>query len=621
MTHFGIRLLTHEAHEKLDKEAARSAQAVQTYLTHLQGELDFLSRLDVMDDLLADDIDGRIASLLEVRAKGLGEGIGFGLYRADGTRLFAIPTHSPAPDHIEAIATKPLTLTPSHLFLVKPLQATFDSNIAIGWLVMTLPRRALLQALQTPPDHSAWLTSPEGETIGPAIDDPKAYLSTTRTLREPLQGWRLQDALPKKVAFATLHGIQKALVATFFVLVLAILVLAFAIDRITVYPLQRLNATMKRIVQRRRFDADMPPFHQDEIGELAQQFSTLMAYTRNAFDTLETQKRAHQSTLEALMHLMEAIAQESQISNSLEKARQSLQSVTHANRASLLTEAADCPGLWLPIATSHSDYGGICLENPTSRFVQTERFYAACSRLISLHIERLELLQTKSAFFAGFSHELRTPLGSILSIAQYLLTARRCDEKGQEGLARIEQAAHSLQRLIDDILLLAKADAKRLEPNLQSCDLVAIVTESLELLEPIAEAKGLTITSRLPHRYPTVTDPKLFHILLGNLLSNAIKYSDKGTITLTLQDGVLTIEDEGRGIAKEALGRVFDPFYREYRNQGNESGSGIGLAIAKTVAEALEIGLRIESEGEGRGTKATLLMPCESHTQSLSPSR
>ncbi|MFH0708853.1 MAG: HAMP domain-containing sensor histidine kinase [Pseudomonadota bacterium] len=234
-----------------------------------------------------------------------------------------------------------------------------------------------------------------------------------------------------------------------------------------------------------------------------------------------------------------------------------------------------------------------------------------------VNIKRLELLgktqaalQAKSSFLSAMSHELRTPLGSILSLTQYLITQPNTPNPVCETLEKIENSAHHLLGVINNILDLAKAESGKMEPHLALCNPVTIIENALDLISPLAEDKGLKIRTMFePYDGEFRSDPRLFSQVVINLLSNAIKFTDDGFIDVKLHYHenlfILEVKDSGRGIKKEALADLFDDFYQvRTKDQSSLEGSGLGLAISKRIALLLQGDLYLRSEGEGKGSIA-----------------
>ncbi len=235
------------------------------------------------------------------------------------------------------------------------------------------------------------------------------------------------------------------------------------------------------------------------------------------------------------------------------------------------------------------------------------------------NVQRLELLgktqaalQAKSAFLSAMSHELRTPLGSILSLTQYMISQPNTPDFVCETLDKIENSAHHLLGVINNILDLARIESGKMVPNIVHCVPASIIENALDLVEPLAEDKGLKIRTMFEIcDEEFLSDPRLLGQVVINLLSNAIKFTKKGFIDVKLHyhDGlfVLEIKDSGCGIHHESLENLFDDFYQvRTKDQHTLEGSGLGLAISKRIALLLHGDLYIRSEGEGKGTTALL---------------
>jgi PAS domain S-box-containing protein len=227
-----------------------------------------------------------------------------------------------------------------------------------------------------------------------------------------------------------------------------------------------------------------------------------------------------------------------------------------------------------------------------------------------------ELDELKGRFVATVSHELRTPLSVVLLQVSTLIKYydRLDDAQRREMVSEIQQQAHVLRELIEDILELSRFDAHRSMPQKQWFDLSGYCDELLQSLEPTLREKHLELSvhQRLVSSYIRA-DPQQIIRVLRNLLSNAIKYTaDGGHITLEMapaEDHVrLTVADTGIGIAPEEQPYVFDRFYRAERASRMASGTGLGLAITKEIVDLH--GGRIEIDSTpGEGSTFTIYLP------------
>lgn len=264
------------------------------------------------------------------------------------------------------------------------------------------------------------------------------------------------------------------------------------------------------------------------------------------------------------------------------------------------------------------DYTQTVVERSNDEIGVVARSFNALMYATRLSMERIEILgkreavlQTKSSFLSSMSHELRTPLGSILSLTQYLMTQPQTPEPMCETLGKIENSAHHLLGVINNVLDLAKAEAGKIISRPSECDLEKLIEDTVDLVYPLAEDKGLELIMDI--KIPTKvfkTDTRLFSQILINLLSNSIKYTPQGRIYINLHVNhdmsyTLTIKDTGCGIASDALEHLFDEFYQvESKITDTLRGSGLGLAISQKISRLLHGNILIESAGEGYGTTA-----------------
>ena len=212
-------------------------------------------------------------------------------------------------------------------------------------------------------------------------------------------------------------------------------------------------------------------------------------------------------------------------------------------------------------------------------------------------------------FSAAVAHEVRTPLAILRGEAEMALATPLSAEAAREQLASQIDEYDRLTRLINQILMLARAEAGELTIQKRSLDLSALATDVSEQVEPLAEAKGIALVRRIDAGARANADIGWMERLLLILLDNAIKFTPPGgtvaiRITRTDAGDVLAIEDTGVGIAPEALPRVFEPFYRGESGEGG----GLGLALAQWIADAHDARLTVSS-APGTGSVFTLRLP------------
>jgi two-component system, OmpR family, sensor kinase len=233
--------------------------------------------------------------------------------------------------------------------------------------------------------------------------------------------------------------------------------------------------------------------------------------------------------------------------------------------------------------------------------------------LVALDSARSETeaaLKRQREFVADASHELRTPLTSVL--ANLELLEEELTGEPREAAASALRSSQRMRRLVGDLLLLARADAGRIAPH-RPVDLSEVVTDAAAELEPVAGDHDITVAAPAGARVDGARDE--LHRLVLNLMENALRHTDPGTAveaTVERRNGevVLSVEDDGPGIAVDQREKIFERFYR---GAGDRSGSsGLGLSIVRAVAESHQGSVRLEEPLDGRGARFVVRLPLSS---------
>jgi PAS domain S-box-containing protein len=243
----------------------------------------------------------------------------------------------------------------------------------------------------------------------------------------------------------------------------------------------------------------------------------------------------------------------------------------------------------------------------------TERRRAEEEILRALEKER-ELNELKSRFVAMTSHEFRTPLATILSSAELLehYGARLPAGEKEELYLSIRAAVDRMTKMLDNVLIIGKAEAEMLEFKPAPSDLAAFCENLAEEMR-LAAGHGHTLDYSYEGGHGAVSvDEKLLRHVLANLISNAFKYSPQGglvdfRVRVGGSEAAFEVADRGIGIPPEDQPRLFETFHRA-RNVGNISGTGLGLAIVKKSLDLHGGSIRFESE-PGRGTCFRVTLP------------
>ncbi|MBD2343069.1 PAS domain S-box protein [Anabaena subtropica] len=224
-----------------------------------------------------------------------------------------------------------------------------------------------------------------------------------------------------------------------------------------------------------------------------------------------------------------------------------------------------------------------------------------------------ELSELKSRFVSMTSHEFRTPLSTILSSSELLEHYRHkwTEEKQLTHLHRIQVAVKRMTEMLDDILIIGKAEAGKLELVTTSFDVVTYCRNLIEEIQLNLSNQQVYFTSE-HESMPCCMDEKLLGHILTNLISNAIKYSPSKSdvrVVFYCRDGraVFEIHDWGIGISPEDITHLFESFYRA-KNVGNILGTGLGLAIVKKCVDIHQGEISVSSK-IGIGTVFTVNLP------------
>lgn len=220
-------------------------------------------------------------------------------------------------------------------------------------------------------------------------------------------------------------------------------------------------------------------------------------------------------------------------------------------------------------------------------------------------------------FTADASHQMRTPLSILRAHVAALRSAKLPPGPAEQSVSDIETATGRLQRLLTQLLALARAEgAREGGPEMRApVDLVEIARAASVEHAPQAVKAGIDLHFEAPERAVTIlSQPDLAGELVGNLVDNAIRYNrDQGVVTVTVSEGgAVVVEDEGPGIPPDARATAFERFGRLAPDRGRE-GSGLGLAIVRALADSLGATVELADRGALPGLRVTVRFPADSH--------
>jgi heavy metal sensor kinase len=271
-----------------------------------------------------------------------------------------------------------------------------------------------------------------------------------------------------------------------------------------------------------------------------------------------------------------------------------------------------------PIAAISATASSISATNLSDR-IDASAIDEELTELAAVLNEMFERLQQsferQARFTADASHELRTPLSILYTNLQLALSRPRSAEEYQETLQSGLKAAARMRNLIDGLLMLARADAGRLDLRPQSVDLGQVAVDVVEQYAPAAQSAGVRLVAEPPAKPVSVPgDSILLARVVSNLVSNALRHTPSGgqvrvTVSADDKSALLTVADTGCGIPLADQARIFERFYRvDTARARSTGGCGLGLAITKSVVEAHQGTIAVTSRPE-RGASFLIRLP------------
>lgn len=231
-------------------------------------------------------------------------------------------------------------------------------------------------------------------------------------------------------------------------------------------------------------------------------------------------------------------------------------------------------------------------------------------------IKRMKVLDdSRQEFVANVSHELKTPITSIKVLADSLLAQEDVPaELYHEFMEDIAEEIERENKIINDLLALVKQDKSVAELNISMVVINELVEIILKRLRPIAKKSNVEVTLISKREIVAEVDEVKMSLILNNLVENAVKYNkEQGKVEVLLdadhQFFTVRVRDSGIGIPPEALGQIYERFYRVDKSHSKEiGGTGLGLAITRSAVQLLRGSIKVESV-VGEGTAFTVKIP------------
>ena len=313
----------------------------------------------------------------------------------------------------------------------------------------------------------------------------------------------------------------------------------------------------------------------------------------------------------------------------LRSRRPQLAAASDAAHAGVPGDARPRSWLAVPLVARGQALGVVSFAMASSRRTFTPLLVAVAEELARrtalsadnarLYRQAVRASEAKSAFLGTISHELRTPLTAIIGYAELLHDglAGPLAERQSEFVRRIRESSDHLLRLVEEVLGFARLQAREEHATIDEVDVAQLAEQSLALVAPEAQRKGLSLALDLPPGgCRIVSDATKIRQVLVNLLGNAVKFTERGGVrlhvapTVTPAPGVrLEVSDTGIGIDAAQLPHVFDPFWQaEQSATRSRGGAGLGLSVVKQLAQLLGGDVTVSSE-RGVGSRFDVWLP------------
>ena len=413
------------------------------------------------------------------------------------------------------------------------------------------------------------------------------------------------------------------------VIVLLLAVLSLFISQRISRPLEDLKRGARRFaggdLSRR-----LPVPGSDELGSLAEAFNHMAEQLEDRINALIRQGQMQEAVLSSMVEGVLAVDEDQHLIT-LNRAGARMLGIDYvASQDRSIKEVVEDPQLQSFITRTIFARGPVEAEvvlHKGEQIIQAHGTFLKDTQgtdigfLIVLHdvthLRRLEM--TRRDFVANVSHELKTPITSIKGFVETLLAGALQEPEHAENFLRIiARQTDRLNEIIDDLLSLSRIerDTEQGRVFLSTGRLQGVMQSAIQVCEPKAAAKDIAVSLNCPEELRARINAPLLEQALVNLIDNAVKYSPTGSAVevAAQRDGaevVVQVRDQGVGIEKSQLSRIFERFYRVDAGRSRKvGGTGLGLAIVKHIAQAHGGRVTVEST-PGQGSVFALHLPAD----------
>ncbi|MFT5662583.1 MAG: signal transduction histidine kinase [Sulfurimonas sp.] len=622
--------------------AKNVTQDIHNDITSLMKEVHFLSTLDLMDDLIVEDIDKRVSRLLIQKSKDLNIHAEFMVISQDSIVIASSNKeiiHHKKELHIPINLDEGMFLKKNQLYFFSKITASFDTANTLGVLILKYNLENLNSYLTNQGSiHSYIINSKNKFSIGKKISLDitynhnvkhiinDSYVIVYEELPSVLNDFNIIYAVDKNIALEFLYDFITFMFYISIIIFLVIIYTSIKLSRDIVKPIEELTTITDNITTTNDYKKRLTTTSQDEIATLARSFNAMLKTTSSALTDLEKENKLRLQRFTQLISIFNTIIQTKSEDECIEISMEEIRKLTKKNdlffhQNKNISESKRTTDLYVTDFENDQKiyFGSIALIIHEFKDKNEQDFYKSIASMISLQLDRIRSTKkiisasnAKSSFISNMSHELRTPLNAIMGSTQYMITYESLSDDQLDTVSTIESSAQYLLNMINEILDIAKIEAGKMEVYVQKVDIAKLFENIKDILDPLALDKDLKLSFHSDNLKSTYfeTDPKIFQQIMINLISNSIKFTQKGSISINVEDigghFCIYVKDTGIGISKNNIKELFNDFTQiDNTMQIQNKGTGLGLSFSQKMAKLLNGTIILKSDGIGHGTICT----------------
>ncbi len=418
------------------------------------------------------------------------------------------------------------------------------------------------------------------------------------------------------------------------------LLLSFFLARAITEPIRKLTVGAQKIADG-EFSEKIDVKGNDEIGALSETFSNMKDVLKNTLDEISGERQKFETLFLYLKDAVVAFNKEGKLMHINKMAKRlfgflSPESDDYMKDFNFSSMINVLQINYREVSVKYKEnknyvvndvmYDGKALDVTFAEFKYAEHGETMRGIMCLIHdvTGRYELDKSRREFVADVSHELRTPLTGIKGAVETVLENPTLDEDTKNNFLEMAiEECDRMTRLVGDLLVLSRLDNKKTSWKIETFDAERFIEHIYDVMSVSAKEREQTLTMKCESDIPDVTaDKEKLQQVIINIVSNAIKYTPKGgNVAITAKNSgeffLISVSDNGIGIPKDDLPRIFERFYRVEKSRTSDAGgTGLGLAIAKEIIDAHGGDIKIDSE-IGRGTHVDVFIPYKTKLENV----